>query len=725
MATHSCGIQNPSVKGSRCKKGITENAEFCEISSSNRCVFAENPRKINPKTGKPEKYTLCDVQKTLAERNQQPVPVLCDDDSDDDMSDDATAAAAAVDTKSKQPDDLTEIMSQLKIHDKLPPVKMYDISEFSEVLSLGVSGTYGSAFSAKHIATGQKVTLKKYKSYYNSVDIPSDVILEITLLAHLNRFPETKTVKYYGLCRNSRDMNDLYLVLEYLPADFHHAVVKKDKKLGPRQIKILFYQILKAFDAIHSLGIIHNDIKPPNVMIMAGGDIRIIDFGIAEYHGLGVLKYTAHHYLATQEMKAPDDPTDSYSYSNGTRKHLAENVRKSYKSDAYMIGIFITTICHRNLFNYHAYNGDLYVDGETTGMTLDNSLKLDPNKVGPDGYDLLVHLLEPVASKRYSCRQALAHPYFSDVDDTAKIDMGLIMAGGTIGSNINNMVSYSKEDYIEKRFELSYMEDIHRNYINDVIFHPVEKRGSDLTTNNRLLSYNWIIEVFTKGIFRMGHDNVSVIGSIDSIINGFNLLDRFGSIRDIARTQIQKINVVCISTYENVVNNSYADLKIWQRLSANTFTVSDAARTNMDIIAALDAKIPFKPIWVHIEYIYLKIKYETEHQIQLALGDGILVDLDPILELLKRNVVSVILLYYSFACDSSRIPNYTIWNVTQYAYIVALSKLLSIDKNTLVSKPFVDCLSINPEIFSKMNTYYVYLKDLLTRLDKLSKYLEL
>ena len=57
--------------------------------------------------------------------------------------------------------------------------------------------------------------------------------------------------------------------------------VRKRRKLTEKAAKYLFKQIMQGMAYMHSIGVVHRDIKLDNIMLDGHGNIKIGDFGVS------------------------------------------------------------------------------------------------------------------------------------------------------------------------------------------------------------------------------------------------------------------------------------------------------------------------------------------------------------------------------------------------------------------------------------------------------------
>jgi serine/threonine-protein kinase len=81
-----------------------------------------------------------------------------------------------------------------------------------------------------------------------------------------------------------------YIVMELLEGESLKERLARRGKITPREAAIVVAQVSKALAAAHRFGVVHRDIKPDNVFLVASPEeelfVKVLDFGIAKQPGL-------------------------------------------------------------------------------------------------------------------------------------------------------------------------------------------------------------------------------------------------------------------------------------------------------------------------------------------------------------------------------------------------------------------------------------------------------
>ncbi|XP_036051276.1 cyclin-dependent kinase 3 isoform X2 [Onychomys torridus] len=284
---------------------------------------------------------------------------------------------------------------------------------FQKVEKIG-EGTYGVVYKAKNKETGQLVALKKIRLDVETEGVPSTAIREISLLKELKH---PNIVKLLDVIHREKK---LYLVFEFLTQDLKkHMDSTPTSGLPLHVVKSYLSQLLQGLNYCHCHRVIHRDLKPQNLLINEFGAIKLADFGLARAFGVPLRTYT--HEVVTLWYRAPEILLGSKFYSTAV--------------DVWSIGcIFAEMVTGKPLFPGDSEIDQLFRIFRTLGTPSEatwpgvsqlsdykssfpkwtrKELEEIMPRLGPEGKDLLLQLLQYDPSQRISAKTALAHPYFS------------------------------------------------------------------------------------------------------------------------------------------------------------------------------------------------------------------------------------------------------------------------------------------------------------------------
>lgn len=114
-------------------------------------------------------------------------------------------------------------------------------------------------------------------------------------------------------CLQSRKNNYLYIVMEFIEGQALTQWMRDNPKPDVETVRGIVEQIAKGLLAFHRLEMLHQDLRPDNIMIDSTGTVKIIDFGSTKVAGiaeittaieqndlLGTAQYTAAEYFLGQ-----------------------------------------------------------------------------------------------------------------------------------------------------------------------------------------------------------------------------------------------------------------------------------------------------------------------------------------------------------------------------------------------------------------------------------------
>lgn len=170
----------------------------------------------------------------------------------------------------------------------------------------------------------RKLGRGKYSEVYEGINVNNDEKVVIKILKPVKKKKIKREIK---ILQNLKDGPNIVKLLDVVrdpssktPCLVFEWIDNTDFKiLFPKftdfDIRFYIFEVLKALDYCHSMGIMHRDVKPHNIIIdHKKRELRLIDWGLAEFY-LPSQEYNVR--VASRYFKGPELLVDNllYDYS--------------------------------------------------------------------------------------------------------------------------------------------------------------------------------------------------------------------------------------------------------------------------------------------------------------------------------------------------------------------------------------------------------------------------
>lgn len=335
--------------------------------------------------------------------------------------------------KSKTNKDFKELNKTIPIEDKYNLHGLLGTGAFSEVRLAESKEDSGKHYAVKIIdkkaLKGKEESLeneirvlRRFSANHQNNDSATAAAAAANETETGNRLTHPNIVQLY---ETYEDKSKIYLVMELVTGgELFDRIVEKGS-YTEKDASDLIRQILEAVDYMHEQGVVHRDLKPENLLFYSPDDdskIMISDFGLSKMEDSGIMATAC-----------------------GTPGYVAPEVlaQRPYGKavDIWSIGV----ISYILLCGYPPFYDEN--DANLFAQILKGEFEFDSpywDDISDSAKDFIRHLMCVNVEKRFTCKQALAHPWIS---------------GNAAGNkNIHATVSEQlKKNFAKSRWKQAYL----------------------------------------------------------------------------------------------------------------------------------------------------------------------------------------------------------------------------------------------------------------------------
>ena len=280
------------------------------------------------------------------------------------------------------------------------------VNQYQIIEEIGC-GSFAKVYLARDVETGKLYAMKQFKlkTLQRKENGLSQLEREIQ---SMRRFNHPNIMRLHEVL-HVEETDVVYLVLEYADCGSLQKMILlkslstmcKDNERDQQWIKYVFMKVLDAVFYLHKQGVVHQDIKPSNILVNLDGNVYLSDFGAGHSFGSAEMVVGSPGYQAPEAIADLDDVEEA----------------NPAEEDVWSLGVTL----FQSFFGYLPFEGEsmyeIIKDIKSSPLRIPNEGELDPEFV-----ILLKGMLQVDPSKRMTIDNVISSPFFNGTPKTMKID---------------------------------------------------------------------------------------------------------------------------------------------------------------------------------------------------------------------------------------------------------------------------------------------------------------
>ena len=235
--------------------------------------------------------------------------------------------------------------------------------------------------------------------------------------------------------------------------------INKMSKLSEIMAKNIFRQLIETIKYLHSIGIVHRDIKPDNILLELDNTIKLCDFGVSK------------------EVKEGQLLTDSC----GTPAFVAPEVLKDSPYNPYMTDVWSSgVVLYAMITGFFPFRG---VNETELHRNIKSGVFPKLKDASNELKDLLNKIFEVNPNKRITIDRILNHPWLIN-DDNINNNYNNIY-----DKNMNINIFTKAEKIIYGKLKIDYREGNKEDILENFTYHNMETDYEEENQNVKTISF--------------------------------------------------------------------------------------------------------------------------------------------------------------------------------------------------------------------------------------------